>query len=324
MRRKTRILAYMAVIVILCAVIAALSFARKGRDTKDPVQESTSTAESTPAGDGKKTLVMAVEVPLDAPYGKLATAYKENVESMSDGALSIEIYENGLLGFGEELLRSIGEDSNAADIMLVPVRDLADAGCVETGKLLEPYSFDGHDRFLTWAVSKETQALLSEPKDRGVGAMGLFFAEDGFRHLFLKENDAAIQGKKIAGGADEENAAYVEGIGGVYEYLPSVDIKEAIINGNLDGVEQDLTFYQENALWEVAPCIVTDSHLASPCEAVIKLDAAEKLTAKELELLKKAGEEAVKALTRELEAEDQAMLDEFTGHGAVTVKLKHQ
>lgn len=322
MRRKTRILVYLAVVAILCAVIATLAFTRKNTGAGDPTQGSNSAAESTVADDGKKTLVMAVEVPLDAPYGKLAVAYKENVEAMSGGALSIEIYENGLLGFGEELLRSIGEDSNAADIMLVPIRDLADAGCTETRKLLEPYSFDGHDGFLTWAASKDAQALLLEPKDRGVGVTGLFFAEDGFRHLFLKENEEGIQGKRIAGGADEENAAYVEGIGGVYDYLPSVDIKEAIVNGRLDGVEQDLTFYQENALWEIAPCIVADSHLASPCEAVIKLDAAKKLTAKELELLKKAGEEAVKTFTRELEAEDHAMLDEFTKHGAEVVKFK--
>ena len=322
MRRKTRILAYLAMIAILCAVIAALSFVKRGRDTEGPAEENSSTAESTVTDDGKKTLVMAVEVPLDAPYGKLAAAYKENVESMSGGALSIEIYENGLLGFGEELLRSIGEDSNAADIMLVPIRDLADAGCMETGKILEPYSFDGHDGFLALTVSKDAQALLLEPKDRGVGATGLFFAEDGFRHLFLKENGEGIQGKRIAGGADEENAAYVEGIGGVYDYLPSVDIKEAIVNGSLDGVEQDLIFYQENALWEAAPCIVADSHLASPCEVVIKLDAAEKLTAIELDLLKKAGEAAVKTFTNDLEAEDQTMFDEFAGHGAEVVKFK--
>lgn len=322
MRRKMRILVYLAVIAILCAAIATLAFTRKNTGTGDPTQGSNSAAESTVADDGKKTLVMAVEVPLDAPYGKLAVAYKESVEAMSGGALSIEIYENGLLGFGEELLRSIGEDSNAADIMLVPIRDLADAGCTETGKLLKPYSFDGHDGFLTWAASKDAQDLLLEPKDRGVGATGLFFAEDGFRHLFLRENGDGIRGKRIAGGADEENAAYVEGIGGVYDYLPSVDIKEAIVNGRLDGVEQDLTFYQENALWEATSYIVTDSHLASPCEAVIKLDAAEKLTAKELELLKKAGEEAVKTFTRELEAEDHAMLDEFSGHGVEVVKLK--
>lgn len=322
MRRKTRILAYLAVIAILCAVVAALSFAKRGRGTEGPAKESSSAAESTVSDDGKKTLVMAVEVPLDAPYGKLAAAYKENVESMSGGALSIEIYENGLLGFGEELLRSIGEDSNAADIMLIPIQDLADAGCTETGKLLEPYSFDGHDGFLTWAASKDAQALLLEPKDRGVGATGLFFAEDGFRHLFLRENGDGIQGKRIAGGADEENAAYVEGIGGVYDYLPSVDIKEAIVNGRLDGVEQDLTFYQENALWEAAPYIVTDSHLASPCEAVIKLDSAEKLTAKEIEILKSAGEETVKVFIKDQESNDKAMLDEVTRHGVEVVKLK--
>ena len=56
MRRKTRILAYLAMIAILCAVIAALSFVKRGRDTEGPAEENSSTAESTVTDDGKKKI----------------------------------------------------------------------------------------------------------------------------------------------------------------------------------------------------------------------------------------------------------------------------
>lgn len=318
-----RILACLAMAAILSIVIAALAFIKKGKESQPGEPARTEAAGETGGagpGDGKKTLIMAVEVPLDAPYGKLAAAYRENVEAMSEGALSIEIYENGLLGLSDELLASIGDDTNAVDIILVPLRSLADAGCGETGKLLEPYSFDGHGGFLRWAASKKARALLVEPKDRGVGVIGLFFAEDGFSHLFLKENGA--KGKQIAGGADEENAAYVEAIGGVYSYLPSVDIKAALLDGSLDGAEQTLSFYKDNGLWEAAPYIVMDSHLASPCEAVVKLDTAEGLSESELNILKKAGEEAVKAFTQEMEAEEKATLEELKAQGASLLPSK--
>lgn len=324
-KRNTRILAYLAVVVILCIVIAVLVFLKKDKGMQPGGSAETAVTQeggSENPGIGKKTLVMAVEVPLDAPYGKLATAYKENVETMSEGTLSIDIYENGLLGLSDEFLNSISEDTNAADIMLVPLQSLADTGCTETGKLLEPYSFDGHSGFLRWAVSKDAQAILTEPKNRGVGVTGLFFAENGFSHLFLKENGGSIKGKRIAGGADEENAAYVDGIGGEYDYIPSVDIKAALLDGSLDGAEQTLSFYKENELWEAAPCIVADSHLAYPCEAVIKLDTVEGLTEGELNVLKRAGEEAVKSFTQEMETEEKAMLEELEGYGASQVKLK--
>ncbi|WP_251500685.1 TRAP transporter substrate-binding protein [Otoolea muris] len=332
MKRKQKRQIGISVILILCMVIAGLVLAKRnwgtdpGRTEPGYPGERESSLPEEPGGysrtEVKKTLVMAVEAPLDAPYGKLAMAYKENVEEMSGGSLSIDIYENGLLGRSAELISSIGDGSNAVDIMLAPVRDLADAGCPDTGKLLEPYSFDGHAGFLKWASSREAETLLEEPEKTGLGARGLFFAEDGFSHLFLKENRMSVRGKRVAGEANDESAEYVDRIGGIYDYLPSVDIRDALLSGTLDGVERDCRFYQENALWEAAPYIVADSHLVSPCEALIKLGSVEKLSAEELDILKEAGKTAVEAFTEKLRQEEKDMLDEFTGHGAEVVKLK--
>ncbi len=324
MRRTKRIFLWITALLVLCAGIAGLAVYKNSRTGNPGGSAPGNLIQDAPGPvtvDSRKNLVMAVDVPLDSPYGKLATAYKKNVEEMSDGGLAIDIYENGLLGTAAELISSIGDDTNAADIMLVAISDLADAGCEDTLRLSEPYAFGGHDGFLKWAASKEAAALLGEPEKSGIGAKGLFFAEDGFNHLFLKE-DANVKGKKIAGEANEASEAYISQIGGVYEYLPSIDIKDALKDGVLDGVERDCGFYKEKELWDEAPYIVADSHLASPYEAVIKLSAAEKLTRKEMDILKKAGEKAVKEFTETLSQEEKAMLEEFKEHGAQAVKLK--
>ena len=324
MSRKKRIILWITVILVLCAGITGLAVYKNNRAADPGSTDPGNLVQDDPGPaivDNSKKLVMAIDVPLDAPYGKLAAAYKENVEEMSGGSLSIDIYENGLLGTTAELIGSIGDDTNAADIMLVPVQDLADAGCEDTAKLLQPYAFEGHNEFLKWFTSKEADALLDDPEKSGVGAKGLFFAEDGFSHLFLKE-DSSVKDKKIAGEANEANEAYIGQIGGVYEYLPSIDIKDALLDGSLDGVERDCSFYKENELWDAAPYIVADSHLASPCEAVIKLGAAEKLTKEEMNILKKAGEKAVKEFTETLSQDEKTMLKEFEEHGTKTTKLK--
>jgi len=324
MSRKKRIFLWVTVILVLCMGIAGLAVFQNSRTVNPGGKEPGNLIQDGPDSvlvDNTKKLVMAVDVPLDASYGKLATAYKENVEEMSGGDLSIDIYENGLLGTTAELISSIDDDTNAADIMLVPLYELADTGCEDTAKLLQPYAFDGHDGFLKWYASKDAVVLLDESEKRGIGAKGLFFAEDGFNHLFLNE-DSSIKDKKIAGEASEASESYINQIGGVYEYLPSIDIKTALLDGTLDGVERDCSFYKETELWDAAPYIVTDSHLASPCEALIKLSTAEKLTKGEMDILKKAGEKTVKEFTETLSQEEKSMLKEFEEHGAQVVKLR--
>ena len=321
MKRKHRIIVWIVIILVLFAGITGLFLYRKGKDTKpgsSPAKETTQPA----MGEEPKILVMAVDAPFDTAYGKLALAYKEEVETMSGGMLTINIYENGILGTGTELLTTIGNDANAADIMLVLISDLAEVGCTDSAKLLEPYRFNGHDGFLKWAKSKEAAALLEEPERSGLGATGLFFTEDGFRYLFLKEDHGEVKGKQIAAKASEWGEKYVSQTGGVYQYLPSVDIKEAILSGDLDGVEQDLRFYKENSLWEAAPYIIVDYHLFSPCSVLITLEAAEKLSKEERDILKTAGKKAAEASIESIKQEEEAMLKAFSGYGAKTVKLK--
>ncbi len=322
MKRKHRGIVLLVIILALCVGAIGLSPHQKGKDTESGSGSSAMDIPQRIGGEGPKSLVMAVDASLDAVYGKLALAYKENVETMSEGTLTIDIYENGLLGTGAELLSTIGDDTNAADIMLVPVSDLAEAGCSNTAGLLEPYCFNGHDGFLRWAKSKEAAALLEEPEKSGLGATGLFFTEDGFRCLFLKEDNREAKGKRIAAEASEWGEKYVSQIGGVYEYLPSVDIKDAILSGELDGVEQDLCFYQENSLWEAAPYIALDYHMISPCNALITLEAAGKLSEEELDILKTAGKKAAETSIESVKQEEKAMLEKFAGYGAKTFKLR--
>lgn len=321
MKWKHRITILAAIALALGLAVAWFSLHREGSRTEPGTEPSATVSQE----EGKpKSLVMALDDPLDSACGKLALTFKENVETMSEGTLTIDIYENRLLGTTVELLGTVGDDANAADIILVPVSDLSEAGCHNTTEILEPYRFEGHDAFLKWTVSKEAATLLEDPEKSGLGVTGLFFTEGGFRYLFLRENSRDVKNKKIAAEAGNQGEAYVSQIGGEYVYMPSIDIKAAILDGNLDGAEQSLQFYRENLLWESAPYIAADCHMPSIYEAAITLEAAGELSGEELDILKTAGKRAVEASIKDIKQEEESMMDEFAGYGAKTVKLKNK
>lgn len=263
---------------------------------------------------------MAIDTPLDSNFGKLSLLYKEEVEQLSDGSLTIEIYENGILGSSEELISTIGNDANASDIILAPISVLAEAGCEQTSKIKT--LFANHKDFSTWAISKETEALFAEPNKCGVGAEGLFFCEDGFNRLFLADDNTPMQGKMIAGRASDSSRLYIESLGCIYTYLPAIDIKTAIEKGEIEGVERDYHFYKDNELWDETPYIVDGLHLVTPYEALIKISTLETLSSNDLLLLRKAGKNVITHFENMIAEEDASLENEFKDHGAVFAPLK--
>ena len=115
-------------------------------------------------------------------------------------------------------------------------------------------------------VIQGSKALLEEPEKDGLGMTGLFMAEDGFGFLFFKDEVADSNDKRISSETNSYGDLYIENIGGICKYTPSIDLTDALLEGQLDGVEWTLRMYKEYELWDAAPYIVETGRLAFPCK----------------------------------------------------------
>lgn len=324
MKRKTLFLT--AGILVVGAAIVGLALFREYERTAPteknyPLGPAETTEAAIDEAEATRTLILALDEPLDSPYGQLAQSYKEQVETMSDGTLKIEIFENGLLGHCCDLLATAGS-SVSADILLAAAGDVAGAGCEEVTDLMEAGKFKGHNEFLKWASSKEAQTLLDEPEKDGLGMQGLFFAEDGFEYLFFRDAVTEVTNKTISPEGDDYSNAFVEEIGAVSTHMASIELKTALDDGSLDGVAWNLRLYASYELWDNAPYIAETNRLESPYMALIVQQTAEELTDKQLELLQKAGRSAVEEFTQTVTQSENKVLQAAGEHGAAMLDLK--
>lgn len=324
MKRKTLFL--IAAILVLGAAIVGLALFREYERTA-PTEKNypLGPAETTEAAidevEATRTLILAFDDSLDSPYGQLAQLYKEQVETMSDGQLKIEIFENGLLGRCYDMLANAGSGISA-DLLLTAASDVADAGCTEVADLMDAGKFKGHNEFLKWASSKAAQTLLDNPEKDGLGMRGLFFAEDGFEYLFFRDAVTETKDKTISPEGDDYCYEFVEQLGAVAQHTPSIDLKADLDEGTLDGVAWSLRLYASYELWDSAPYIAETNRLESPYMALITQQAAEDLTDKQLELLQKAGRNAVEQFTQTVSQTENDVLKEAGEHGASVLNLK--
>ncbi len=270
-------------------------------------------------------MVMDTSEGPDNPLGNwdmiLATTYKYEVETASDGAIIIEIHDVSEMGLSMPDLLQEAKNGIPADILLLATRFLWDVGCYETEWMEEPYAFNGHIGFRDWTKTDEARQLLEETARAGLGTRGLFFAEDGFSQLFLREPDGDMNGKIIAEGPYGNSKGYIEKIGGTpVSYSGDWDAMPA--DGAIDGMLDSLTHYTTVEMYEYAPYIVMDYNLTSPFEALITLEAEKKLPEGGLEILRKAGVDAMSLLASECAHSDTIMLEDCLAYGAQQITLE--
>ena len=105
------------------------------------------------ANDPKVTLVYAEVNPLDSIIGNVATAFKEKVEELSGGSITIDIQAGGVLGSENDVLDSIMSGSNAIDIARISVFALNSYGVEKSVLCTLPFTFESREHFWNFAIA---------------------------------------------------------------------------------------------------------------------------------------------------------------------------
>lgn len=317
----------------LLAGAMMLSLAACGGDASTgsaaPAESAASSAAATSAAgdvanDPKVTLVYAEVNPLDTIVGQTATAYKEKVEELSGGSITIDIQANGVLGSENDVLDSMVGGATTIDMSRISAFALTSYGAQKSKLLSVPFTFESRAHFWNFANSDLAPEFLNEPQEIGLPLRGIFYGEEGFRHFFTKEAVTGMEdlaGMKLRVSNDPIMNGMVEGLGASPTVVSFGELYSALQTGVVDGAEQPIANYKSNAFNEVANNLILDGHTLGAIEVVITDNAWAKLTEAQQNVLMEAGKDTQNFNANLSENAEKKVLDELKAAGCNIIEV---
>ena len=276
--------------ILLVALLALASvFAGGSSDSKGvTAKEGTGNV----ATDPHVTLVYAEVNPLDTIVGRTAAYFKEQVETLSGGSITIDVQASGVLGSENDVLDSMLGGGTTIDISRISAFALTSYGAQKSMLLSLPFMFESREHFWNFANSDLAAEFLNEPQEIGLPVRGIFYGEEGFRHFFTVKEIHGIddlKGMKLRVSNDPVMNGLVNGLGASPTVVSFTELYSALSTGVVDGAEQPIANYKANAFPEVAPNLILDGHTLGAIQAVISDNAWGKLTADQQAVIMEAG-----------------------------------
>lgn len=289
-----------------------------------PAEEAGEAAAGDVASDPAVTLVYAEVNPLDTIVGQTGSAFKEKVEELSGGSITIDIQASGVLGAEENVLDTMLGGGDTIDISRISAFALTSYGCEKSKLLSIPFTFESREHFWNFANSDLAPEFLNEPQEIGLPLRGIFYGEEGFRHFFTVDPIAGIEdlaGMKLRVSNDPVMNGMVEGLGASPTVVAFTELYSALQTGVVDGAEQPIANYKSNAFPEVSPNLILDGHTLGAVQVVISDNAWNKLTEAQQQVLMEAGAYA-QDFNAELSAsEEEKVLQELKDEGVNVVDV---
>lgn len=315
--------------IMMVAVLALSLVACGGAASSATPASSAPAADSTAAAgdvanDPKVTLVYAEVNPLDTIVGQTATAFKEKVEELSGGSITVDVQASGVLGSENDVLDTMLGGGDTIDMSRISAFALTSYGCNKSKLLSIPFTFESREHFWNFANSDLAPEFLNEPQELGLPLRGIFYGEEGFRHFFTTKEVAGIEdlkGMKLRVSNDPVMNGMVEGLGASPTVVSFGELYSALQTGVVDGAEQPIANYKSNAFPEVANNLILDGHTLGAIQVVITDTAWAKLTEAQQNVLMEAGKYAQDFNANLSATEEEKVLEELKASGCNVVEV---
>lgn len=322
-----KILCMLLALVMLLSLAACSSSGSDAPavDTKAPEANNADAAASGDvASDPKVTLVYAEVNPLDSIVGQTATYFKEQVETLSGGSITIDVQASGVLGSENDVLDSMLGGATTIDMSRISAFALNSYGTQKSMLLSIPFTFESREHYWNFANSELAPEFLNEPQEIGLPIRGIFYGEEGFRHFFTVKEISGMEdlaGMKLRVSNDPVMNGMVKGLGASPTVVSFGELYSALQTNVVDGAEQPIANYKSNAFQEVAPYLILDGHTLGAIQVVITDNAWGKLTEAQQNVLLEAGKLA-QAFNAQISAEAEAkVLEELKAEGVTVVEV---
>lgn len=272
----------------------------------------------------KRTFLMAEVNPPDSVACRMDQFFVDEVKSLSNGAIEIELESSGHLGDETQILSEMFT-TKKIDMARISLMALNDYGAEKTSILTIPYLFRNRDHFWKFAKSEYASQVLNESTYTQNGVVGLFLAEEGFRHFFSTRRIESVNdfsGLKVRTTNDPIMMAVVLSLGATPVQIPFFDIIKEMVIDNIQIAEQPIVNYKSNDFDAVAPNIILDGHTIGVIEVIITKEAWASLTPTYQKILREAGSKAADYCRKICEEEEEEVIKELKKKGVHFTEVK--
>lgn len=265
-----------ALLMALTACSSSSDSATTAADTEATTEADSSSNESTEADTSAAASGDAVVLRWSEVNGEdygasvAAQTFKETVEELSGGQITIELYFNGTLGSEAESMQGI--QMGTLDIFRGNASSLSNYGAEKISMTGLPFMFEDMDQFETMANSDFGQELLDSVDEADCGYVALEWLTEGPRSLFITEDTYnalgspeefsldMMSGLKIRVPETDLMVNTMSALGASATPIAYSELYTSLQSGVVDGAENDVINYMANSYDEVAPYFIPDAH----------------------------------------------------------------
>ena len=269
-KNMKKMMSFILAMVMVLALAACGGGSGSGSGSSSGGSSSDSASSNDTSGGGSAAEAMNIKVSTvlteASISGQALNKFKEEIESKSDGRISVDVYYNGVLGSTDAVLDMAAE----GDVQMMSMNPVAmETQVVELATLDQYYMFDDLDhahRFLEGEGGQYLRDAYQKAGLQGLATFGL-----GFRQLSNNKKEvktiADMQGLTLRGYSPIQIAAW-QAIGAV---PTSVDWNELFVSmqqGLLDGQEAALSTINDFSFYEVQKYVTLTDHVFT-CDDIL-------------------------------------------------------
>ncbi len=249
--------------------------------------------------------------------------FGEILEEKSNGRMKLELYYSGALG--DKATTVQGMQSGTIDGAMLMSGVIADYGCEELKVFTLPYLFDSVAHARAFEKSDAGQELLSKIQSSGSKMVCIGTYQESARNYFFTEKrvEKPEDMKNMQIRCQEGSVYYdaVEAIGAYAESVAFSELYSALQSGVVDGAEQPLSGFVNNAFQEVADYYVLDQHEISPNLILFSEVTWNSLSEEDRQLVKESMLESVPFFEELSDSKDSEYLQMIQKSGTEVIKV---
>lgn len=197
---------------------------------------------------------------------KTARYFAEQVSSLSNGRMEINVYPSGVLGDEMQSYQQI--EMGALDFYRANSASLNAKGDMKADILSLPYLFRNREHLWRVLDSEIGEEILSDIQSSGSQMLGLFYVDEGERNLFMVKDSVRsldeLRGKRIRAMLSDTLSDTLSVLGAYPVRLTYAETYNALKKGEVDGAENPVFSYYTNKFYQAAPYYIRSGHMYSP------------------------------------------------------------